>query len=273
MKRDFTPLVFPGPLAGLWRRRARRCQERAHWSRSRRRSRATVRAARKGRRGAAAGAARAPMAQPACASGGDDPAPAPAPAPPGGGSGGRWRATNRSEVAAPKHLFRFRTLPTRLTAAASHHPIPPAAQPTPSATFPPSHCLLPALHGASFPGFRTGSASSLPGRDVFCRAGALAGPAARAVAAAIASGRFLSLQLPNMAAAAGGGRAPRRPPLLTPRGNGDRTVFLFDRRREQADPDEKVLSYGKDNYRGFRSAVCQVRGRAGGVGRGGGSVL
>uniref|UniRef100_A0A8U7ME37 Structural maintenance of chromosomes flexible hinge domain-containing protein 1 n=1 Tax=Corvus moneduloides TaxID=1196302 RepID=A0A8U7ME37_CORMO len=62
-----------------------------------------------------------------------------------------------------------------------------------------------------------------------------------------------------MAAAAGGGRAPRRPALLTPRGNGDRTVFLFDRRREQADPDEKVLRYGKDNYRAFRSAVCQVR--------------
>ncbi|KAL9869894.1 structural maintenance of chromosomes flexible hinge domain-containing protein 1 [Geothlypis trichas] len=69
-----------------------------------------------------------------------------------------------------------------------------------------------------------------------------------------------SPQLPNMAAAAGGGRAPRRPALLTPRGNGDRTVFLFDRRREQADPDEKVLSYGKDNYRAFRSAVCQAFG-------------
>uniref|UniRef100_A0A8C3LWC6 Structural maintenance of chromosomes flexible hinge domain containing 1 n=1 Tax=Chrysolophus pictus TaxID=9089 RepID=A0A8C3LWC6_CHRPC len=41
---------------------------------------------------------------------------------------------------------------------------------------------------------------------------------------------------------------------------GDRTVFLFDRRREQADPDEKVLSYGKNNYRGFRSAVCQAFG-------------
>ncbi|KAJ7395253.1 hypothetical protein BTVI_156751 [Pitangus sulphuratus] len=65
-----------------------------------------------------------------------------------------------------------------------------------------------------------------------------------------------------MAAAAGGGRAPRRPALLTPRGSGDRTVFLFDRRREQADPDEKVLSYGKDNYRAFRSAVCQAFGIA-----------
>lgn len=54
--------------------------------------------------------------------------------------------------------------------------------------------------------------------------------------------------------------------LLTPRGNGDRTVFLFDRRQEQADPDEKVLNYGKDNYRSFRSAVCQVlvTGREGG---------
>uniref|UniRef100_A0A8C3LX65 Structural maintenance of chromosomes flexible hinge domain-containing protein 1 n=1 Tax=Chrysolophus pictus TaxID=9089 RepID=A0A8C3LX65_CHRPC len=47
---------------------------------------------------------------------------------------------------------------------------------------------------------------------------------------------------------------------LSPRGGGDRTVFLFDRRREQADPDEKVLSYGKNNYRGFRSAVCQAFG-------------
>ncbi|KAJ7419092.1 hypothetical protein WISP_55912 [Willisornis vidua] len=65
-----------------------------------------------------------------------------------------------------------------------------------------------------------------------------------------------------MAAAAGSGRAPRRPPLLTPRGSGDRTVFLFDRRREQANPDEKVLSYGKDNYRSFRSAVCQAFGIA-----------
>lgn len=45
---------------------------------------------------------------------------------------------------------------------------------------------------------------------------------------------------------------------MLPRCSGDRTVFLFDRRLEQADPDEKVLSYGKDNYRGFRSAVCQV---------------
>uniref|UniRef100_A0A674HNF9 Structural maintenance of chromosomes flexible hinge domain-containing protein 1 n=1 Tax=Taeniopygia guttata TaxID=59729 RepID=A0A674HNF9_TAEGU len=63
-----------------------------------------------------------------------------------------------------------------------------------------------------------------------------------------------------MAAAAGGGRSPRRPLLLTPRGNGDRTVFLFDRRREQADPDEKVLSYGTDSYRAFRSAVCQAFG-------------
>lgn len=65
-----------------------------------------------------------------------------------------------------------------------------------------------------------------------------------------------------MAAVAGGGRTPRRPALLTPRGNGDRTVFLFDRRREKADPGEKVLSYGKDSYRAFRSAVCQVGGRA-----------
>ncbi|XP_030337144.1 structural maintenance of chromosomes flexible hinge domain-containing protein 1 isoform X2 [Strigops habroptila] len=65
-----------------------------------------------------------------------------------------------------------------------------------------------------------------------------------------------------MAAAAGGSRGTRRPVLLTPRGNGDRTVFLFDRRREQADPDEKVLNYGKDNYRGFRSAVCQAFGIA-----------
>lgn len=73
-----------------------------------------------------------------------------------------------------------------------------------------------------------------------------------------------------MAASAGGGRSPRKPALLTPRGNGDCTVFLFDRRREQVDPDEKVLSYGKDNYRAFRSAICQVRGRADGVGRGGG---
>ncbi|XP_053805479.1 structural maintenance of chromosomes flexible hinge domain-containing protein 1 isoform X1 [Vidua chalybeata] len=63
-----------------------------------------------------------------------------------------------------------------------------------------------------------------------------------------------------MAAAAGGGRAPRRPAMLIPRSNGDRTVFLFDRRREQADPDEKVLSYGKNNYRAFRSAVCQAFG-------------
>ncbi|KAM6135520.1 structural maintenance of chromosomes flexible hinge domain-containing protein 1 isoform 2-T2 [Pterocles gutturalis] len=63
-----------------------------------------------------------------------------------------------------------------------------------------------------------------------------------------------------MAAAGGGSRGPRRPVLLTPRGKGDRTVFLFDRRREQTDADEKVLSYGKDNYRGFRSAVCQAFG-------------
>ncbi|KAM6086922.1 structural maintenance of chromosomes flexible hinge domain-containing protein 1 isoform 3-T3 [Chlamydotis macqueenii] len=62
--------------------------------------------------------------------------------------------------------------------------------------------------------------------------------------------------------AAGGSRGVRRPVLLTPRGTGDRTVFLFDRRREQADPDEKVLSYGKDNYRGFRSAICQAFGIA-----------
>ncbi|KAM6350259.1 structural maintenance of chromosomes flexible hinge domain-containing protein 1 isoform 2-T2 [Podargus strigoides] len=62
-----------------------------------------------------------------------------------------------------------------------------------------------------------------------------------------------------MAAAAGSSRGARRPVLLTPRGGEDRTVFLFDRRREQADPDEKVLSYGKDSYRGFRSAVCQVK--------------
>ncbi|KAM4686989.1 structural maintenance of chromosomes flexible hinge domain-containing protein 1 isoform 1-T1 [Amazona ochrocephala] len=63
-----------------------------------------------------------------------------------------------------------------------------------------------------------------------------------------------------MAAAAGGSSGTRRPVLLTPRGNRDRTVFLFDRRREQADPGEKVLNYGKDNYRGFRSAVCQAFG-------------
>ncbi|XP_056340548.1 structural maintenance of chromosomes flexible hinge domain-containing protein 1 isoform X2 [Oenanthe melanoleuca] len=61
-----------------------------------------------------------------------------------------------------------------------------------------------------------------------------------------------------MAAAAGGGRTPRKSALLTPRGNGDRTVFLFDRRREQADSDEKVLSYSRDSYRAFRSAVCQA---------------
>ncbi|KAK2546229.1 Smchd1 [Columba livia] len=60
--------------------------------------------------------------------------------------------------------------------------------------------------------------------------------------------------------AAAGSRAARRPALATPRGSGDRTVFLFDRRREQADPDEKVLSYGNTNYRGFRSAVCQAFG-------------
>lgn len=73
-----------------------------------------------------------------------------------------------------------------------------------------------------------------------------------------------------MAAAAGGSRGARRPVLLTPRGSGDRTVFLFDRRWEQADLDEKVLSYGKDNYRGFRSAVCQVPRAEGGGGREGG---
>ncbi|KAM6350260.1 structural maintenance of chromosomes flexible hinge domain-containing protein 1 isoform 3-T3 [Podargus strigoides] len=67
-----------------------------------------------------------------------------------------------------------------------------------------------------------------------------------------------------MAAAAGSSRGARRPVLLTPRGGEDRTVFLFDRRREQADPDEKVLSYGKDSYRGFRSAVCQAFGIASG---------
>ncbi|XP_065524143.1 structural maintenance of chromosomes flexible hinge domain-containing protein 1 isoform X1 [Lathamus discolor] len=65
-----------------------------------------------------------------------------------------------------------------------------------------------------------------------------------------------------MAAAAEGSRGTRRPVLLTPRGSGDRTVFLFDRRQEQADPDEKVLNYGKDNYRGFRSAVRQAFGIA-----------
>ncbi|XP_030908704.2 structural maintenance of chromosomes flexible hinge domain-containing protein 1 [Melopsittacus undulatus] len=63
-----------------------------------------------------------------------------------------------------------------------------------------------------------------------------------------------------MAAAAGGSRGTRRP--VTPRGSGDRTVFLFDRRQEQADPDEKVLNYGKDNYRDFRSAVRQAFGIA-----------
>ncbi|XP_065609251.1 structural maintenance of chromosomes flexible hinge domain-containing protein 1 isoform X2 [Cyrtonyx montezumae] len=61
-------------------------------------------------------------------------------------------------------------------------------------------------------------------------------------------------------AAAGGSRGARKPMLLSPRASGDRTVFLFDRRQEQADPDEKVLSYGKNNYRGFRSAVCQAFG-------------
>ncbi|XP_068023001.1 structural maintenance of chromosomes flexible hinge domain-containing protein 1 isoform X2 [Melanerpes formicivorus] len=60
----------------------------------------------------------------------------------------------------------------------------------------------------------------------------------------------------------GGSRGGRRPALLTPCGNGDRTVFLFDRRREQADREEKVLSYGTDNYRAFRSAVCQTFGIA-----------
>lgn len=94
------------------------------------------------------------------------------------------------------------------------------------------------------------------------QAGELASRAAdTALAAAIAAGRFPSLRLPNMAAA--GSRAARRPALATPRGSGDRTVFLFDRRREQADPDEKVLSYGNTNYRGFRSAVCQVPGAVG----------
>jgi len=66
-------------------------------------------------------------------------------------------------------------------------------------------------------------------------------------------------------AAAGGSRGARKSMQLSPRGGGDRTVFLFDRRREQADPDEKVLSYGKNSYRGFRSAVCQVQGGGGGV--------
>ena len=61
-------------------------------------------------------------------------------------------------------------------------------------------------------------------------------------------------------AAAGGSRGARKSMQLSPRGGGDRTVFLFDRRREQADPDEKVLSYGKNSYRGFRSAVCQAFG-------------
>jgi len=65
-------------------------------------------------------------------------------------------------------------------------------------------------------------------------------------------------------AAAGGSRGARKSMQLSPRGGGDRTVFLFDRRREQADPDEKVLSYGKNSYRGFRSAVCQVQGGGGG---------
>lgn len=64
-------------------------------------------------------------------------------------------------------------------------------------------------------------------------------------------------------AAAGGSRGARKLMHLSPRGGGDRTVFLFDRRREQADQDEKVLSYGKNNYRGFRSAVCQVQGGGG----------
>ena len=61
-------------------------------------------------------------------------------------------------------------------------------------------------------------------------------------------------------AAACGSRGARKSMQLSPRGGGDRTVFLFDRRREQADPDEKVLSYGKNSYRGFRSAVCQAFG-------------
>ncbi|XP_068251946.1 structural maintenance of chromosomes flexible hinge domain-containing protein 1 isoform X1 [Nyctibius grandis] len=65
-----------------------------------------------------------------------------------------------------------------------------------------------------------------------------------------------------MAAVAGGSCGALRPVLVTPRGSGDRTVFLFDRRREQADLDEKVLSYGKDDYRAFRSAVCQAFGIA-----------
>ncbi|XP_019402215.1 PREDICTED: structural maintenance of chromosomes flexible hinge domain-containing protein 1 [Crocodylus porosus] len=42
--------------------------------------------------------------------------------------------------------------------------------------------------------------------------------------------------------------------------SGGDTVFLFDRRWEEADPDEKALSCGGGSYRGFRSAVCQAFG-------------
>ncbi|XP_073187567.1 structural maintenance of chromosomes flexible hinge domain-containing protein 1 isoform X6 [Lepidochelys kempii] len=60
------------------------------------------------------------------------------------------------------------------------------------------------------------------------------------------------------AAAAGGGTRAPQPSLSGPHGSGDRTVFLFDRRQEQGDPKEKVLSCDAETYRGFRSAVCQA---------------
>uniref|UniRef100_A0A8C3C1C1 Structural maintenance of chromosomes flexible hinge domain-containing protein 1 n=1 Tax=Cairina moschata TaxID=8855 RepID=A0A8C3C1C1_CAIMO len=77
-----------------------------------------------------------------------------------------------------------------------------------------------------------------------------------------------------MAAAAGGGRGSRKPaPSRSANssssssssnngGGGERSVFLFDRRREQADPEEKALSCGRDSYRAFRAAVCQAFGIA-----------
>ncbi|XP_066848929.1 structural maintenance of chromosomes flexible hinge domain-containing protein 1 isoform X2 [Anser cygnoides] len=138
------------------------------------------------------------------------------------GGGEARRARTRSEVAAQ---FRF-----------------PAARPAP---------LLPGRGGA----FRPAAARR--------QAGELAGQApGGAAAAAIVAGRFPSLGLPNMAAAAGGGRGSRKPAPAASRsgGGGDRTVFLFDRRREQADPDEKVLSCGTDSPRAFRGAVCQAFG-------------
>ncbi|CAM5090334.1 unnamed protein product [Eretmochelys imbricata] len=61
-----------------------------------------------------------------------------------------------------------------------------------------------------------------------------------------------------MAAAAGGGARAPEPSLSGPHGSADRTVFLFDRRQEQGDPKEKVLSCDAETYRGFRSAVCQA---------------